>query len=285
MRESVVREFLDAAVAPDQDAVAPAALLLARHAYPQLDTAPYLAELDLLGSEAAARLEGASARTPAAELEVLNHLLFTELGFTGQGSNYEDPRNSDLNAVLDRRIGIPISLAVVYMETARRAGVPVKGVNFPGRFLLRHAGAGSPLVFDPFQGGILLSERDCEALLHEHADDEPAFDRALLAPATRQQILVRILTNLKRTYVRLRSFPQAREVTELLTALEPSSLRDLRDRGLLAYQLSDFPAALRDLQQYLSLRGPVEDDDEARQERDQIWEHVKVLRRRMASLN
>ncbi len=111
------------------------------------------------------------------------------------------------------------------------------------------------------------------------------WDQHLLGHATKLQILVRMLLNLKRSYVRMYSFPQARDITELLLALDPSALNELRDRGLLAYHLNDFSSALRDLQNYLSLATKSELDQEERDERAQIWEHVKSLRRRVASLN
>jgi regulator of sirC expression with transglutaminase-like and TPR domain len=206
----------------------------------------------------------------------------------GNRDRYEDPRNSCLNEVLDRRTGIPITLALVYMEVARRAGLLVDGINFPGHFLVRcpEAGArGSGLIIDPFHGGALLSEHDCRMLLQRHVGSEVAFSKSLLAPATRPQIIVRMLLNLKRIYVHMRSFPQARVVTELLLAITPSALSELRDRGLLAYHLNDVTGALRDLQTYLKLASMSEMDKETREEHQQIWEHVKTLRRRVAALN
>ena len=122
-------------------------------------------------------------------------------------------------------------------------------------------------------------------LLQKHVGSEVAFSKALLAPATRSQIVVRMLLNLKRIYVHMRSFPQARDVTELLLAMTPSALSELRDRGLLAYHLNDVTGALRDLQTYLKLSSLSELDKESREEQEQIWEHVKTLRRRVASLN
>ena len=196
------------------------------------------------------------------------------------------------------------------------------------------------LIIDPFHAGALLSEHKCRLLLQKHVGNEVAFSKSLLAPATRQQIVVRMLLNLKRIYVNMRSFPQARDVTELLLAITPSALSELRDRGLLAYHLNDVTAALRDLQTYLKLlyvhmrsfpqaravtemllaltpsalselrdrgllayhlndvTGALRDlqtylklssaremDKDARDEHEQIWEHVKTLRRRVASLN
>jgi regulator of sirC expression with transglutaminase-like and TPR domain len=175
------------------------------------------------------------------------------------------------------------------MEVGRRAGLHIDGVNFPGHFLTRCPEVGgrgnSGLIVDPFHGGALLSEPDCRVLLQKHVGPDVAFSKSLLAPATRQQIVIRMLLNLKRIYVHMRSFPQARDVTELLLALTPSALSELRDRGLLAYHLNDVTGALRDLQTYLKLSSMSEMDKEAKEEYEQIWEHVKTLRRRVASLN
>lgn len=300
----VSRELLDrfarVAQSPDPD-LAEAALLIASVAYPRLDARAYLAQLDRLGEEARKRIAGASrdaGDTPPdvdprtfAEVAALNQYLFGELHFVGNSAHYEDPRNSFLNEVLDRRTGIPITLALVYKEVARRAGLQVEGVNFPGHFLLRcPKPADSPylrdLIIDAHHGGALLTEGMCRELLQKHTGGDVQWNRHLLAHATKPQILSRMLLNLKRSYVRMHSFPQAREITELLLAVDPTSINELRDRGLLAYHLSDFGAALRDLQQYLKLlpKGTSLDAEE-REEQEQIWEHVKALRRRVASLN
>jgi regulator of sirC expression with transglutaminase-like and TPR domain len=232
------------------------------------------------------RQTGATGDTSTlAGIKSLNDYLFDELQFVGNREHYEDPRNSCLNEVLDRRTGIPITLSVVYMEVARRAGLQVDGINFPGHFLVRCPEQKGHLIIDPFHAGALLSEHKCRLLLQKHVGNEVAFSKSLLAPATRHQIIVRMLLNLKRIYVNMRSFPQARDVTELLLAITPSALSELRDRGLLAYHLNDVTAALRDLQTYLKLSSMGELDKDAREEHQQIWEHVKTLRRRVASLN
>jgi regulator of sirC expression with transglutaminase-like and TPR domain len=273
--------------------LAPAALLIARIEYPRLDVEAYLAKLDAMGELARQAVQRRVDRTAdnsrLACIKAVNEYLFEELHFVGNREKYEDPRNSCLNEVLDRRTGIPITLCVVYMEVARRAGLHIDGVNFPGHFLVRCPEVGSRgssgLIIDPFHGGALLSEHDCRLLLQRQVGSEIAFSKSLLAPTTRLQILVRMLINLKRIYVHMRSFPQARDVTELLLAMTPSALSELRDRGLLAYHLNDVPGALRDLQTYLKLSSLAELDKESREEQEQIWEHVKTLRRRVASLN
>ena len=227
-------------------------------------------------------------------MAALNQYLFEDEGFVGNRERYDDPRNSYLNEVLDRRTGIPITLALLYMEIARRAGVHVEGVNFPGHFLLRcPARRGLPqtddLIIDAFHGGALLSEDACRELRRHTGAGDPADaaggDAPLLVHATKPQILARMLLNLKRLYVHMHSFPQALDVTELLRAVDPSAISELRDRGLLAYHLKDFSSALRDLQAYLQLTGSTPLDEDDREEHAQIWEHVKSLRRRVASLN
>jgi len=292
MRKELVDELLAASNAPGT-ALAQAALVIARIEYPRLDGAPYLASLDAMGEAArlwiGRHLDETGEASPLAAVTSLNRYLFEDQRFVGNRDRYEDPRNSCLNEVLDRRTGIPITLSLVYIEVGRRAGLPVEGVNFPGHFLVRLSADMTDIpgcvIIDPFHAGALLSERDCRRLLQKHVGAEVAFSRSLLAPATRSQIIVRMLLNLKRTYVHMRSFPQARDATELLLAMTPSALSELRDRGLLAYHLNDMTGALRDLQTYLKLSSMGEIDKETREEHQQIWEHVKTLRRRIAGLN
>jgi regulator of sirC expression with transglutaminase-like and TPR domain len=294
MKDTLLRDFVKLAQRLDQD-LASAALIIPRLEYPRLDSVPYLDRLDEMGRTARVRLEALPAAVDLSErIAVLNRYLFEELGFSGNRDNYEDPRNSFLNEVIDRRTGIPITLAVIYIEVGRRAGLHVDGINFPGHFLVRcPAGQGGSvhdphardLIIDAFHGGAILSERDCRHLLERQVGEEAAFDPALLGPATKTQILVRMLLNLKRIYVRMRSFPQARDITELLLAIDPSALTELRDRGLLAYHLNDFSAALRDLQTYVRLSSRADVDEEGKEEHEQLWEHIKTLRRRVAALN
>jgi regulator of sirC expression with transglutaminase-like and TPR domain len=299
VNDSLIARFTDAARSPDQE-LAPAALMIAEVEYPRIEAGSYLDRLDMLGHEARARLADAPidlGETPSgadpesyARVVALNDYLFRELRFVGNAAHYEDPRNSFLNEVIDRRTGIPISLALVYIEVARRAGLHVEGVNFPGHFLLRCPARRSlqysaDLIIDPFHQGALLSEGACRQLLRRHAGDEAVFDPELLAHATKAQILARMLLNLKRLYVRMHSFPQARDITALLLAADPAATTELRDRGLLAYHLNDFSSALRDLQAYLLIPRPQAVDEDERDDHEQIWEHVKTLRRRVASMN
>lgn len=297
IREQSVRSFTLAALSPDPD-LAHAALMIARLEYPRLEAGPYLDQLDILGREARRRLSSAEAlpETPDgvdpsqyARVTALNEYLFNDLGFIGNSTNYEDPRNSCLNEVLDRRTGIPITLALIYIEVARRAGLPAQGINFPGHFLVSCPAGGNrsslePLIIDAFHGGALLSADACRTLIRRHPH-APDLESHLFSHATKPQILARMLMNLKRIYERMHSFPQARDVTELLLAVDPDARAELRDRGLLAYHLRDFSSALRDLEAYLRLPVTSSLDEEERKQNEQIWEHVKTLRRRLAALN
>lgn len=294
----VASDLEQALNAPGSDLL-PAALAVARIEYPALEAQPYLDRVDEMGAKAAGRLGELSVLSSEA-ITTFNEYLYEEEGFIGNRTQYDDPRNSFLNEVIDRRTGIPLTLAVIYLEVARRAGLTITGVNFPGHFLLRSrpGAVGEELVIDPFHGGALLSEFDCRQLLRHHVGDEAAFDASLLAPATRHDIIVRMLVNLKRLYVRMRSFPQARFVSTLLLTADPSAISELRDRGLLAYHLEDFSSALKDLEEYLRLSphdeagdleiGDEDTDDqgaEGDEEPARLLDHVKALRRRVAGFN
>ena len=298
LTQADIREFLDAARSPVDGDVIRAALVLPRIERGAYDASSALKQITRLGAIATLRIERLGDRpSPQAQVDALNALLFDDEGFRGNDVEYDDPRNSFLNDVVARRTGLPITLSVVYMEVARRAGLLMEGLNFPGRFLVRcRVARRAPtdpleLVIDPFDRGAVLSDSDCRQLLRRTLGDDATFERHLLAPAGPRQILVRMLGNLKRLYVSMRSFPQARDAVEMILALEPLSVTELRDRGLLSYHLDDYVDALRDLEAYLravSRTANVAEpsaDDESESEHRQIWEHVKTIRRRLASFN
>ncbi len=287
MNARLVDEFLAAVNATDESP-ARAALVAARVAYPKLDPTAWLAELDVYGDAARQHLElGVGGNPPTrTRLRVVSEFFFGQLGFVGNRERYEDPRNSFLNDVIARRTGIPITLAIVFMEIAARAGLTIDGVNFPGHFLMRCPEPDRPeptaLIVDPFNGGAVLSDADCLRLLKTHAGAEAMLEPGMLQPAGKQAILLRVLLNLKRAFVRMRSFDYARDVSELLVALDPSALTELRDRGLLASHLRDYSSALRDLEAWLAATA-AQGDEVA--EVKEVWDHVKALRKRLASLN
>ncbi len=166
-----------------------ACLLIAAHAYPDLDVEAELAVLDDLAA-------GASE----ASFDGWHRLLFEDLGFTGAVEDYYDPANSFLNEVVRRRVGLPITLSVVGIEIGRRLGVKLAGVGMPGHFLLVHEGGGSPVWVDPFSGGRLLDRDECEERFHLVNGASTPFLDSYLEPVGPRAILGRILANLKSIY-------------------------------------------------------------------------------------
>jgi regulator of sirC expression with transglutaminase-like and TPR domain len=250
--------------------LARAALLIAAEEYPALDIAHYLDRLGELAREVAPRLE--QARTAAERVSVLNRFLFGERGFTGNREHYEDPRNSFLNEVLDRGAGIPITLSLVYMEVARRAGVEVDGVGFPGHFLVKHGcsderGNREPIVVDAFFGTV-LTRAECQvrlaAVLGAAAQLRPELH---LRKASAREILVRLLGNLKVLYVRSADFGRALACCERILLVVPDAPHELRDRGLVYEKLECFGAAAADLERFLEL---APDDESAAAVRDRL---------------
>ena len=226
-----------------------AALLIAEDVYPGLDIPRYLRRLD----EIAAPLQGrAGDRSPLeARVQMLNGHLFGELGFRGNREDYYDARNSYLNEVLDRRLGIPITLSVVYIEVARRLGLTVVGIGLPGHFLVEARRDTSSLLLDPFNGGESLTQEDCERLVEDVYGGSLAFSEDQLRPVRKREILTRMLNNLKRGYLTRDQPERAWSVVEKMLHLDPDSPVDRRDRGLLAYRNNRFAEARDDLRFYL----------------------------------
>lgn len=290
---------LERALAEPGEALASAALAIAQFEYPRLDPAPWVTQLNEFGREAARRLSGLAEMRD--RVTALNSFLFGTLGFAGNRQQYLDPRNSYLNEVIERRLGIPITLAIVYIEVGRRAGLPLVGIGFPGHFLVGCEGdRDEGLIIDAFNGGTLLSQADCHEVLREHAGEDVPWHPSFLDATDRRAIVLRMLGNLKRAYVTLRWFDYARRAAGLLLAIDPSAVTELRDRGLLSYHLQDFTSALKDLEGYLwavtraeppqvaaalEREGGEDEPTDEQQEFKAIWEHVKNLRRRVASFN
>jgi len=202
-----------------------ASLLIAEPEYPQLDIPHYVDVLDQLGEKARRRLDEPprnSAEADEPPLRRIARLLHDDLGFSGNADDYYDPRNSFLNEVLDRRTGIPISLAVVLLEVARRAGIQAHGVGFPGHFLVRTAVPSGTLFIDPFDGHIATPARLRE--LHARTTGvsrDP--DPRVLEPTPKKQILVRMLNNLRGIYAAAADADRLRRILALIQLLTPTS--------------------------------------------------------------
>ncbi|HWO94726.1 MAG TPA: transglutaminase-like domain-containing protein [Dehalococcoidia bacterium] len=257
---------------PAQIDLAYAALLIAQEAYPNLDPNPYLAQLDSMAAELRSRLR-ASAGAPKT-LQAMNRYLFEEIGFRGNTEEYYDPRNSYLNDVLDRRVGIPITVSLIYMEVARRLGIELQGVAMPGHFLVKYARREGQVVIDPFHTGAVLSAKDLRERILA-AGGKPEEASLYLAAATKRQIITRMLHNLRHIHLAGRDFDRALGIVEMMLAVSPWDLDAIRDRGLIQYQRHAYSEALRDLEVYLEYR-PEADDAGS------IWESVQTLRPRVS---
>lgn len=240
-----------------------AALVIAGTEYPELDVDTYRSRLERWAGELRDRItEDASAEQ---RLRALNHYLFGELGFSGNMDDYYDPRNSYLNEVLDRKLGIPITLSLVYMELGQRIGLPLEGVSFPGHFLVKLPVQGGAVVLDPFNGGISLGEEDLYELLERMFNTEVGEIAPLLTTASKRDILVRMLRNLKGIHQNADRHEKALQVVNMILTVDPSLEEEHRDRGLLLLQLECAQAAAKDLRHYLQARPDAEDADNIRE--------------------
>jgi regulator of sirC expression with transglutaminase-like and TPR domain len=265
-------------LAGDRDDVDLVGLMLefAGDAYPRLDRARVMAELDRLGRAASKRLACASRPSERAKLVVLSELLFAEEGFRGDRDAYYDPRNSYLNEVLDRRLGIPISLAIVYQAVAARAGVRLFGVGTPGHFLLGSADSQPTLYVDPFSGDVLDREA-CRLRIETLLGESGVIADEHFRPAAPLEIGLRVLRNLKAAYVMENQWLAVLPVQQRLAMLSPDKLDERRDLGLIYLRTGQAPRALRLLEEYSRLCDP--------SQAEELRPYLHKARRMMAELN
>jgi regulator of sirC expression with transglutaminase-like and TPR domain len=240
------------------------ALTIARTEYPDVNVESYVARVDELARSAASRI--GDIGDPRDVITALNYALFREAEIQGNREDYYDPRNSFINEVLDRRLGIPITLALIYMEVGRRLGFPLFGVGMPGHFLLKHYDIdGSETIIDCFNGGDILSAQDCQRRLDEIYSGQMTLRPEFLFAVSRRQMLTRILNNLKTAYLSARNFRKALPIVDLVLVIYPRSPEDVKQRALLQYSLGQSRGAADDLEAYLKMSPEASDADEIRQ--------------------
>jgi regulator of sirC expression with transglutaminase-like and TPR domain len=269
--ESPARRRFGEIIARPHVPLAEAALAIAQEEYPEMEPGEYLNRIDDLAAGVRARLP--SRADTATTLRTMRAALFEEGGFRGNAEAYYDPRNSFLNEVLDRRLGIPITLSVLTIEVAARVGLPLHGVGLPGHFVVKLVAAQREIFIDPFRGGEMLSAEEC---IERHP--AAALDARYLEAVGTRQILRRMLHNLQRIYTEERDHVRGLWVLDRLLMLEPADLAARRDRGVLAARLGGTAAAVADLEAYLAAAPEAPD-------RDELHDLVDLLRARRSFLN
>ncbi len=224
------------------------ALLIAATDDPNVDIEGSIANLDRMAEAAGSRVTADAGALQ--ELNAVTDLLFGVIGFAGNRDDYYDPRNSYLNHVLERRLGIPITLSLLCMEVGRRAGVPILGIGMPGHFLIRHRREENFFV-DAFNGGLLLNRDECGALMREAAGDAVRLEKGHLSPVTPREILARVLRNLKAVYWDREDYDRCITTIGALMAVLPDRPEEQRDRGVVHLKAGNNQQSADDFAAYI----------------------------------
>ena len=248
-----------------------AALEIARLEYPDLDAGLAIGELDRYAATIADRAHDLSDGPRF--VETANEFLFGELGLQGNDDDYYNPDNSCLNRVLESKLGIPITLSVIYIEVARRLAKPVSGIGLPGHFLIRYDDGDYSTYIDPFHGGTLLDAEGCCRLAQSES-----LDPELLAPVDRRAVVMRMVNNLRQIYFSRRDAVRALRVVDLLIDADPTAAEEYKQRAVALLQLRRIASALGAFKKYLELAPDAPD-------RERIQEQIKNLAFWLASRN
>jgi regulator of sirC expression with transglutaminase-like and TPR domain len=243
--------------------------LIARTAFPDLGAEQYTGLLDQWTDRLGRRVGPTASAGDI--LSAMNHLLFDEEGLRGDVHNYFDPQNSFLNRVLDRKLGIPISLSIVYSEVGHRAGFPVYGIALPGHFIAGLFHTSGTLYIDPFNQGAILTESECRRMVEARYGGKAALEAGWNHPADKKMMLIRLLRNLKAIYRNLGQDLQAFEMIQWILAINPQTPTEVKERGLLYEAMGNHTFALRDLEHYLELTPETAD-------REMLTQKINLLR-------
>jgi regulator of sirC expression with transglutaminase-like and TPR domain len=243
---------------PDEQIdLAKAALCYAQAEYPNLDIQKYLSILDAIALEIKPQLP--TERYPLKIIKSINYHLFDCLKFQGNSQDYYDPNNSFLNQVIDHKVGIPISLSVIYLAIAQRLDFPMIGIGMPGHFLIRPNFKDAGIFVDPFNKGKILFPEDCQEKLNQIYQQPVELEPSLLSPVSNKQILVRMLSNLKFIYLHRQELNKVLAIMSGILAVCPQNAGEVRDRGLIYYQINRWQEAVMDLKYFLKIAPHSED--------------------------
>ena len=224
--------------------------------YHDLDIAKYVERINEIGNSIRMKISG--VKNPTYLISILNEYLFDELGFCGAEEDYYDPGNSFLNTVLDKKTGIPITLSIIYAEAAKNIGLDLKIVGFPGHVIVKYK---NEIILDPFYRGRLLTIENLEEILDRNFGDGVEFVPEYLNEATTEQLLTRLLRNLKNAYTQSYAYDNAMKCTDMILGIQPESPEEIRDKGILEERLLRYDKALPLLNKYLELQPEADDVD------------------------
>ena len=224
--------------------------------YPELNTSKYIEKINEMGNSL--KIKIGEVKNPTYLISMLNEYLFDELGFHGAEEDYYDPVNSFLNVVLDKKTGIPITLSILYSEVAKHIGLDLRIVGFPGHVIVKYK---KEMILDPFYRGRLLTIEDLEKILNRNFGGDVEFVPEYLNEATTEQLLTRLLRNLKNAYTQSYAYDNAMKCTDMILGMQPESPEEIRDKGILEERLLRYDKAVPLLNKYLELEPEADDAD------------------------
>ena len=224
--------------------------------YPELNVSKYIEKINEMGNSL--KIKIGEVKNPTYLISILNEYLFDELGFHGAEEDYYDPVNSFLNVVLDKKTGIPITLSILYSEVAKHIGLDLRIVGFPGHVIVKYK---KEMILDPFYRGRLLTIEDLEKILNRNFGEDVEFVPEYLNEATTEQLLTRLLRNLKNAYTQSYAYDSAMKCTDMILGIQPESPEEIRDKGILEERLLRYDKALPLLNKYLELEPEADDAD------------------------
>ena len=224
--------------------------------YPDLNIPKYIEKINEIGNSLKLKIKYVKNSTYL--ISMLNEHVFEKYEFQGDDEDYYDPRNNFLNAVIDKKTGIPITLSIIYSEVAKYIGLDLRIVGFPGHVVVKYE---EEMIIDPFYRGRLLTINDLEEILYRNFGDDVEFIPEYLNTATTDQILTRLLRNLKNAYTQSYAYDKAMRCTDMILGIRPESPEEIRDKGILEERLLHYNAALPLLNKYLELEPEAEDAD------------------------
>ena len=224
--------------------------------YPELNISKYVEKINEMGNSL--KIKIGQVKNSTYHISMLNEYLFDELGFDGAEEDYYDPGNSFLNVVLDKKTGIPITLSIIYAEVAKSIGLDLQIIGFPGHVIVKYK---EEIILDPFYSGRLLTIEDLEEILTRNFGEVVEFVPEYLNEATTDQLLTRLLRNLKNAYTQSYAYNNAMKCTDMILGMQPESPEEIRDKGILEERLLRYDKAIPLLNKYLELQPEADDAD------------------------